>query len=125
MCVSPPDSKVSVRSFLVFNVPFGIKNRQGDMACVQGPCRTKLPDAREVRADHSHVPADSWSDDVNHIVSDLATFPVPSQGRFSGLRQRSKLVSYSLEWNFVNGFSSCEHSSKCVRALEPTTRAFI
>ena len=45
------------------------------MACVQAPCPTKLPDAREVRADHSHVPADSWSDDVNHIVSDLATFP--------------------------------------------------
>ena len=27
------------------------------MACVQGPCPTKLPDARDMRADHSHVPA--------------------------------------------------------------------
>ena len=31
--------------------------QQGDMACVQGPCPTKLPDARDMRADHSHVPA--------------------------------------------------------------------
>ena len=27
------------------------------MARVQGPCPTKLPDARDMRADHSHVPA--------------------------------------------------------------------
>ena len=74
------------------------------MACVQAPCPTKLPDAREVRADHSHVPADSWSDDVNHIVSDLATFPFHHRA----VSQVSGSAIVFTEWSFVNGFSSCE-----------------
>ena len=44
--------------------PFGLFSlleflsfQQGTMACVQGPCPTKLPDARDMRADLSHVPA--------------------------------------------------------------------
>ena len=54
----PRESNLSIyRSFPYFLTHLNTAQSQGDMACVQGPCPTKLPDAREVRADHSHVPA--------------------------------------------------------------------
>ena len=56
VCVSTPVSKDTTLVFLIFPTSVSVQ-KQGDMACVQGPCPMKLPDARDMRADHSHVPA--------------------------------------------------------------------
>ena len=56
VCVSTPVSKDTTLVFLIYPTSFSVQ-KQGDMACVQGPCPMKLPDARDMRADHSHVPA--------------------------------------------------------------------
>ena len=54
-CVCVPLVITGIQSDCAFF--FFLCFKQGDMACVQGPCPTKLPDARDMRADHSHVPA--------------------------------------------------------------------
>ena len=58
VCVSTPVSKgTNLSIYLFLTAFFHLVQKQGDMACVQGPCPMKLPDARDMRADHSHVPA--------------------------------------------------------------------